>query len=30
VSCAVAGSCSAGGGYKDGLGRFQAFVVSTT
>ena len=28
VSCASAGSCSAGGDYRDGSGRFQAFVVS--
>jgi hypothetical protein len=28
VSCAAAGSCSAGGDYRDGSGRFQAFVVS--
>jgi hypothetical protein len=30
VSCAAPGSCSAGGGYKDGSARFQAFVVSRT
>src|SRR5215468_1915456 len=28
VSCASAGNCSAGGEYKDGSGRFHAFVVS--
>jgi hypothetical protein len=28
VSCAAAGSCSAGGSYRDGSGHFQAFVVS--
>ncbi len=28
VSCASAGNCAAGGGYTDGSGRFQAFVVS--
>jgi len=28
VSCASAGSCSAGGGYKDGSDNYQAFVVS--
>jgi hypothetical protein len=28
VSCASAGSCSAGGSYKDGSGGFQSFVVS--
>jgi hypothetical protein len=30
VSCAAPGSCSVGGGYKDGSARFQAFVVSRT
>ena len=30
VSCAAAGGCSAGGGYQDGAGRVQAFVVSRT
>ena len=28
VSCASAGNCAAGGDYKDGSARFQAFVVS--
>ena len=28
VSCASAGSCTAGGGYTDHHGRFQAFVAS--
>jgi hypothetical protein len=28
VSCASAGNCSAGGGYKDSAGHEQAFVVS--
>ena len=28
VSCASAGNCSAGGQYKDGSGRYQAFAVS--
>src|SRR5215469_76073 len=28
VSCRPAGNCAAGGGYLDGSGRFQAFVVS--
>jgi hypothetical protein len=28
VSCASAGSCAAGGGYNDGSGHGQAFVVS--
>jgi hypothetical protein len=28
VSCASAGNCSAGGGYKDGSWNYQAFVVS--
>jgi cytochrome c551/c552 len=30
VSCASAGSCSAGGNYADGSGNGQAFVVSET
>jgi hypothetical protein len=30
VSCASAGNCSAGGGYTDGSGHQQAFVVSET
>jgi hypothetical protein len=30
VSCRSAGNCAAGGGYLDGSGRFQAFVVSET
>jgi hypothetical protein len=30
VSCASAGNCSAAGSYKDGSGKFQAFVVSET
>jgi len=30
VSCAAAGSCSAGGIYTDGSGHIQAFVVSKT
>jgi hypothetical protein len=29
LSCAPAGTCSAGGSYKDGSGQQQAFVVST-
>ena len=28
VSCALAGSCAAGGTYRDGFGHIQAFVVS--
>jgi hypothetical protein len=28
VSCAAAGTCSVGGGYTDGSGHGQAFVVS--
>ena len=28
VSCGSAGNCSAGGGYTDSSGHFQAFVVS--
>jgi len=28
VSCAAAGSCAAGGFYRDGSGHLQAFVVS--
>jgi hypothetical protein len=28
VSCGSAGNCSAGGGYTDSSGRFQAFVVN--
>jgi D-alanine-D-alanine ligase-like ATP-grasp enzyme len=28
LSCGTAGNCSAGGGYSDGSGNFQAFVVS--
>ena len=28
VSCASAGNCSAGGGYKDGSDNYQAFVIS--
>jgi len=28
VSCAAAGSCTAGGFYEDGSGHFQAFVVT--
>jgi hypothetical protein len=28
VSCAAAGTCSAGGNYKDSSGHFQAFVAS--
>src|SRR5262249_59787581 len=28
VSCASAGNCAAGGLYRDGSARFQAFVVS--
>ena len=28
VSCASAGNCSAGGGYRDGLDNYQAFVIS--
>ncbi|HEV2371541.1 MAG TPA: hypothetical protein VGS19_05155 [Streptosporangiaceae bacterium] len=30
VSCASAGNCSAGGGYTDGSGHNQAFVVNET
>jgi hypothetical protein len=30
VSCAKAGSCSAGGSYLDASGRLQAFVVNET
>ena len=30
VSCATVGNCAAGGSYKDGAGRNQAFVVSET
>ena len=30
LSCAAAGSCAAGGIYKDGSAHFQAFVVSKT
>ena len=28
VSCASAGNCSAGGGYRDGSDNYQAFVIS--
>jgi hypothetical protein len=28
VSCGSAGSCSVGGSYQDGSGRFQAFVAN--
>ena len=30
VSCGAAGECAAGGSYKDGSRRYQAFVVSET
>jgi hypothetical protein len=30
VSCARAGTCAAGGFYKDGSGHYQAFVASKT
>ena len=30
VSCGAAGTCAAGGYYKDGSGNFQAFVVGET
>ena len=30
VSCPAAGACTAGGGYKDGSGHIQAFVLSET
>jgi hypothetical protein len=28
ITCTIAGSCTAGGGYKDGAAAYQAFVVS--
>ena len=30
VSCGAAGECAAGGAYKDGSSKYQAFVVSET
>lgn len=30
VSCAAAGSCAAGGTYRDGAGHYQAFVANET
>ena len=29
VSCRAAGECAAGGGYQDGSGHYQAFVVNS-